>query len=437
MVYQIFKIWAQLAFSLYFRRIFISGSENIPKKGAVLILVNHPNSFLEPCVIAAFQHRNLHFLVRGDMFEKKWLKPILTSTNQIPIYRFKDGFEKLRSNKSTFDQAYKVLAEKHTLLMFPEASSELVKYLRPLQKGASRLALGAFEENNVDELIVIPTGIHYYNAPKSRNDVVLKFGEALSMKKWILDNTQTEDKLNALTAYFQNAMDKVIISINPERQESIYDDAYLLAENDQLKYSSSGVLKTEEGYAMMNKLITSLNQLSENAFKELGKMIIKYKGTYDDLKSFDSCVKLGVIEKIKILIYLLLSFIIGLPGFILYSPSFIFSKYFTKAKIKHITFYAPVRIAFNMGTHIFNSIILYFILIPFLSLGQFILLFVFLQISLYSFGIFMDFSRYAKYLFNLSILKKRKSLLVPRSEIINILTADGRRPTADSPKNTI
>lgn len=68
------------------------------------------------------------------MFEKKWLLPILRSTNQIPIYRFKDGFGKLRNNKSTFDQSFEVLAQQEVVLMFPEASSQLVKYLRPLQK---------------------------------------------------------------------------------------------------------------------------------------------------------------------------------------------------------------------------------------------------------------------------------------------------------------
>jgi len=106
MFYKLLKVWAHLAFRLYFRRMFIFGRERIPKKGPVIFLVNHPSTFLEACIIASNQHRDLHFLVRGDMFEKKWLLPILRSTNQIPIYRFKDGFGKLRNNKSTFEQSF-------------------------------------------------------------------------------------------------------------------------------------------------------------------------------------------------------------------------------------------------------------------------------------------------------------------------------------------
>lgn len=422
MVYQLLKIWAKLSFSLYFRRIFISGVEHIPKEGAVLILVNHPNSFLEPCIIAAFQHRNLHFLVRGDMFEKKWLKPLLISTNQIPIYRFKDGFEKLRSNKSTFDQAYKVLAAQHTLLMFPEASSEMVKYLRPLQKGASRLALGAFEENNVDELYVIPTGIHYYDATKSRNDVILKFGEALSMKSWIKKHAHTEDKLNALTNYFQQAMDQVVISTDPQKNASTYDDAHLIAENDQLKFTNSGLLRSESGYRFLKNLYHKLNRLSDFEFADLHYKIDHYKDIYTNLKSLDSSVHLNFLQKFNILFRTILSFTLGLPGFVLYSPSLILSKGFAKSKIKHVTFYAPVRIAVNMGLHLLSSFIILFILQSHFKLIETVLIFVFLQISLYSFGIFIDYSRYSKYLFHLSILKNKKELSKLRKEIIRRIT---------------
>ena len=140
MFYKLLKFWASLTFRFYFRRIYVSGTEHIPENAPVLFIVNHPNSFMEACIVACFQHRDLHFLVRGDMFEKKWLKPLLNWTNQIPIYRFKDGFSKLRNNKSTFDQSFEVLASGKALLIFPEASTQMVKYLRPLQKGAARLA---------------------------------------------------------------------------------------------------------------------------------------------------------------------------------------------------------------------------------------------------------------------------------------------------------
>lgn len=421
MVYRIFKIWAQLAFSLYFRRIFISGIEQIPKKGAVLILVNHPNSFLEPCVIAAFQHRNLHFLVRGDMFEKKWLLPILKSTNQIPIYRFKDGFEKLRSNKSTFDQAYKVLAKQHTLMMFPEASSEMVKYLRPLQKGAARLALGSFENNNLDELIIVPAGIHYYDATKSRNDVILKFGEAISMKSWLAMNANQEDKINALTAFLQGKMNQVVVSIAHQDLQSIYDKAYTMAENDQLPYKSSGLQNTEEGYTFIRTLFTKLNQLSGDSLSTLNSKITTYQGTFNNLKSLDCSLIFNLIDKLKIIFFLIVFFILGLPGFILYAPSLVFSKQYIRKKIKHNTFYAPVRIAVNMATHLVCTILFFFVFEIFFKWSETLLIVSYLQISLFSFAIFIDFSRYSSYLFNLSVFNKKKELLDLRNEIFSLM----------------
>jgi 1-acyl-sn-glycerol-3-phosphate acyltransferase len=419
MVYKILKIWAQLAFSLYFRRIFISGTENIPRQGGVMILVNHPSSFLEPCIIAAFQHRNLHFLVRGDMFDKKWLLPLLKSTYQIPIYRMKDGFGKLRTNKSTFEQAYKVLADNHTLMMFPEASSELVKYLRPLQKGAGRLALGVFEETAIDELTIIPAGIHYFDATKSRNDVILKFGKPVSMKTWLLNNSETEDKLNALTNFFQEKMNEVVISILHPDHETVYNNAYIIAENEKLKYAPGGVFHTEKGYEFLNKLTTNLNSLPQNELTALGNSIDNYHKPHHNLRSFDASVTFGIIDKLWIVIMTILFFILGLPGFIVNAPSLFISKYFAKTKIRHITFYTPVRVAVNMGAHLVFSIILILILLNFFSAIQTILLFVCLQFSLFCFAIFIDYSRYAKYLFNIGIMKKRQALLKVREEILS------------------
>ncbi len=48
-----------------------------------------------------FFPKDLPFLVRGDIFNNPVLLPLLRSTNQIPIFRFRDGFSKLRENSQT------------------------------------------------------------------------------------------------------------------------------------------------------------------------------------------------------------------------------------------------------------------------------------------------------------------------------------------------
>lgn len=107
------------------------------------------------------------------MFEKKWLKPILELTHQIPIFRMKDGFEKLKQNKSTFSRSFEILHEGKCILMFPEASTMYVPYMRPLQKGAARLACGTVEEFNTPNLNVILLWHTLYRCTllEKRNDI--------------------------------------------------------------------------------------------------------------------------------------------------------------------------------------------------------------------------------------------------------------------------
>ncbi|MBK9220982.1 MAG: 1-acyl-sn-glycerol-3-phosphate acyltransferase [Saprospiraceae bacterium] len=424
MFYKILKIWAQLAFRLYFRRIFIQGKENIPKKGPVIFLVNHPNSFLEACIIAAYQHRDLHFLVRGDMFDKKWLLPILKSTYQIPIFRFKDGFGKLRNNKSTFDQSFQVLSEGNALLLFPEASSMLVKYLRPLQKGASRLAIGTLEEKNVDSLTIIPTGIYYIDPTISRNDVYLKFGSPIDMKSWYDENKHLEDKLTALTAFFQEKMEAVVISISHINNEKIYDQAFEITEKEISPYTNAGVLKNVNAFSNLVKFITKLNQLSERNILELGSLISQYIKPVQNIKSIDASIRFSLQSKLIIIFKTIFCFAIGISGFLVYLIPLAFSKAFAKIKIKHLEFYAPVRLAISMGTHLLTSIVVFLILTCYFNIIESLLLFIFIQFSLFVFGLFIDFARYTKSFFDFEVLKSKNLALEKRQNILSITNTE-------------
>jgi hypothetical protein len=213
-------------------------------------------------------------------------------------------------------------------------------------------------------------------------------------------------------------MDKVVVSTDPNKNPMTYDDAYILYENEHLQFTNAGLLKSESGYSFIKKLYFVLNRLSESEFSELGRKINNYKGSYNNLKSLDCSIQLTVLEKVNILFCAFLSFIIGLPGFLIYSPSLLLAKGFAKFKIKHVTFYAPVRIAVNMGLHLISSFIVLYILHQHLNLVETIMMFVFLQLSLYAFAIFIDYSRYAKYLFNVNILQNKKGLINLRKEII-------------------
>jgi 1-acyl-sn-glycerol-3-phosphate acyltransferase len=230
---------------MFYRRIWVYGNARIPRTGAVLFIANHPKSFMDASLVACFQHRVLNTLIRGDMFDKRWLRPLLRAVHQIPIFRRKDGFTNLKKNKGTFDACYQVFARKEALLIFPEASTMMVPYLRPLQKGAARLAIGTLEGEFSKELWVIPTGIFYAEPTRSRSDIAIHFGEPVSVSGWMEENRNCDDKIAALTEHFQEAMEKCVVSARQEGHDVLFYRLLGMLEPVLLPFTRPGLIRED------------------------------------------------------------------------------------------------------------------------------------------------------------------------------------------------
>lgn len=204
----------------YFRKIDIVGVENIDPQKPIIFACNHPSSFMEAVLLACFQPRTLHFLVRGDVFRIKWLKGILHATNQIPIYRFRDGFSNLRQNKGTFSKAYDVLEKAGAIIIYPEGSTIWTKELRPLQKGAAKLALGALNERGLTDLQIIPVGVNYFNVFQWRSEVSIQIGLPIEVSSFTSTyQTHPNRGYRALTEDLHEAMKPLVLSI-PDYEKS-------------------------------------------------------------------------------------------------------------------------------------------------------------------------------------------------------------------------
>ncbi|MFN8338031.1 MAG: 1-acyl-sn-glycerol-3-phosphate acyltransferase [Saprospiraceae bacterium] len=174
MVYQFLKILVGFTLKIFFRKIYISGTEHVQNNKAQLVASNHPNGFLEPLIMACFFSKDLHFLVRGDVFDNPFLKPLLIATHQIPIFRFRDGFSKLRENSQTMDESTQVLIDKKNLLIFAEGGTQSIKKLRPLQKGIARIAFQTLEKQPDLDLEILPVGINFTEPSKFNKEVMLE-----------------------------------------------------------------------------------------------------------------------------------------------------------------------------------------------------------------------------------------------------------------------
>jgi 1-acyl-sn-glycerol-3-phosphate acyltransferase len=145
MLYSFLRILVGFTLRIFFRKIYIIGTVHVRADKPQLIASNHPSGFLEPLIMACFFPKPLHFLVRGDVFDNPFLRPLLRGTNQIPVFRFRDGFSRLRENSQSIDESLDVLKNNQNLLIFAEGNTQSIKKLRPLQKGISRIAFQSME----------------------------------------------------------------------------------------------------------------------------------------------------------------------------------------------------------------------------------------------------------------------------------------------------
>ena len=135
----ILKLVARLALWIFCPRVRIEGAELMAARGPLLIVANHPDSFLDAVILGAYYPRKLHFLARGDVFRKPLFGFLLRSIGMIPIHRAREGREHLHLNEGTFQESVEVLRRGDGLLIFIEGICLLTHEIQPFKKGATRI----------------------------------------------------------------------------------------------------------------------------------------------------------------------------------------------------------------------------------------------------------------------------------------------------------
>lgn len=224
MIYKFLRVLVGFALRMFFRKIYVTGTENIRPGKAQLIASNHPSGFMEPLLMACFFPKPLHFLVRGDVFDNKLLAPLLRATNQIPIFRFKDGFARLRENSHTIDESLEVLARKQSLLIFAEGNTESIKKLRPLQRGISRIAFQALEKYPDLDLEIVPVGINFTHPQHFDQSVMIRVGAPVKAADYLAAyHADKNDGHQKLLDDLYFAMKKNVVHLEDQTRKDVFE----------------------------------------------------------------------------------------------------------------------------------------------------------------------------------------------------------------------
>src|SRR5687768_5715739 len=123
MLYSILRFLMQITVRVFFRSITIRNKAVFPENGPLLVLANHPSTFMDPIVIATLLNREVYFLAKGELFKSGFAKWLLPKFNMIPVYRKQDDPSLMNKNQDTFNNCFEHLEKGGAILMFPEGIS--------------------------------------------------------------------------------------------------------------------------------------------------------------------------------------------------------------------------------------------------------------------------------------------------------------------------
>ncbi len=110
-----FLTWSlgKIFFHLYFR-MSITGSENVPKSGPVILASNH-TSHLDPPILAFICFRRIYFLAKSELFKNAFFGWYINSLGAFPIKRGAGDRAALKASST-------ILKNNNALVMFPEGT---------------------------------------------------------------------------------------------------------------------------------------------------------------------------------------------------------------------------------------------------------------------------------------------------------------------------
>ena len=169
---------------LFLKKSKIYGLENIPKNKPVLFLPNHQNALVDALLIGTNCTRKPYFLTRSDVFVNPILKKLFYSFKMIPVYRMRDGRDSLKNNEAVFNTCANLLCTNEAVLMFPEANHSLVRRVRPLSKGFTRVLFAALEKKPKLDIYIVPVGVNYKEAIHFPDKAAIYYGKPIQLKDW-------------------------------------------------------------------------------------------------------------------------------------------------------------------------------------------------------------------------------------------------------------
>lgn len=261
-----------------YRKIEVTGKENIPTDGAVIIAPNHCNTLMDALVILqAFKDESV-FGARADIFNKPFIAKIMTFVRILPMVRQRDGLRNVLKNNETQEIIVDTLENKVRFCMYPEGRHRPAHSLQTLGKGTFRAALAANSKfGDKMPVYIVPTGIEYGDYFRYRSTCLITFGEAINVTEFVKGlNVENEvQMIEPLRKELSSRMSKLITFIKDDEQ--LYNKwalTKMLAADKGLRYGDFG-RSLHKGMLANREIVAEIEKACENKPEEMENLLEK------------------------------------------------------------------------------------------------------------------------------------------------------------------
>jgi|GEM_PF-2176499 len=335
-----------------------SGQENIPNDKPIIFASNHTNALIDPLVITYFSGKQHYFMTRGDVFSVKLIEKLFRSWRMLPLFRMKDGIETLSRNNAEMTFVTKQLAQGQSMIIFPEGSHFWKRQVHPLKKGLVRMAFDVVDKNPASELVVIPVGLYYNDMIKLNQDVLVNFGEPISLSDFSKEENIQKTFLR-FNEHLRSKMQEQIIHIDLEGEAYEQAEAWRVELAVRLRS-----LPLKETYAQQKsfiRIISSTAFQEENAERSLSldevlktNEVISWWQTVEP-KLYQASWSHSLVKAIKFPFYLL--------SFLQFFPLFYLGRMLL-GKIKDRTFHNSVKFGLALLVQPFFTLLFGLLMVP-------------------------------------------------------------------------
>lgn len=269
MLYSFAKILMTTGLRFFYRHIHVTGLENIPSKGPVIVIANHNSSLMDAALLGILLKRKAYFFARGDVFVNKFIKKILWWFHMMPVHSYQGGRNTLSANSNSFEAGRQILSKGGIIVFFPESTSHVEHQLLPFRKGVFRLAFDTAMAGNFSfDIPIVPIGISYDHPVECRKDVQVHAGRAL----WLSDfKKEYEDNPAVAILHVcrqaHQAINKLVLHIADYRRLSIAEQYLIVSRNNTSINAPGWKIASDEKLEREKSICKTINNAPEDEFE--------------------------------------------------------------------------------------------------------------------------------------------------------------------------